>query len=163
MFNKLKQYNSLLELDGMGVRERRESLNGIFQRDFIDTTPSFRAKTVRPTPKEGKEVMDVLLHHLTTCTESKDESSREYDRDRAIRIHWVCHHIYERSADKLDVFSVREKKAIRTYLWDKTERYVVILEPKDDNTYYLITAYYLSGGNWFKIESKSRRRLPEVY
>lgn len=163
MFNKLKKYNGLLELDGLNVGDRNKSLSGIFQRDFIDSTPCFRTKTVRPTPKEGKDTMDVLLHHLTTCTTNRDKSSREYDRDRAIRVHWVRHHICENSPDKLDVFSIREKTGVRTYLWDKNERYVVILEPKDNDTYYLLTAYYVSRANWYKIENKSRRRLPEVY
>ncbi len=163
MFNKLKIYNQLLELDALTVRERNKSLYGIFQRDFINSTPYFRAKLVRPTPREGEDTMKTLLHHLTTCTTNKDESSREYDRERSIRVHWIKHHICENSPGIRDIFSVKEKNGIRTYIYDKNERYVIILEPKGNDSYYLITAYYLSGANIYKIENKARRRLDVVY
>lgn len=163
MFNKLKKYDELLELDHLNTKERKDSLQRIFQRDFLDINIHFKRKLVRPTPKEGKATMDTLFHHLTTCSINNKENTREYDRDRSLRIHWIKHHIHENTPGILDIFSVKEKKTIRTYIYDKTKRYVIILEPKNSTTYYLITAYYISRANYFKIESKSKRRLAEIY
>ena len=43
-------------------------------------------------------------------------------------------------------FSVKEPEGIRTYIYDKNEKYVIVLEPKHKNTiYYLLTAYHLRG------------------
>lgn len=164
MFNKLKKYNQLLELDDLTPIKRKESLTGIFKRDFIDNPISFRQKNVEPTPKDGEDTMNVLFEHLTTKTENKDEAHREYDRDRSIRIHWVKHHIIEKSPEKIEVFSTQDKNGIRTYIFDREESYVVILEPRRNGTsYYLITAYYLKGNNCKKIENKIKRRLSDVY
>lgn len=44
------------------------------------------------------------------------------------------------------VFSVKEPEGIRTYIYDKDEKYVIILEPLRNGTqYYLLTTYYLTG------------------
>ncbi|MCI6212924.1 hypothetical protein [Bacteroides heparinolyticus] len=164
MFNKLKVYNQLLELDDLTPAKRNESLTGVFKRDFVDSSVSFRGKTVEPTPKDGEDTMSILLRHLTTKTENKDESHREYDRDRSIRIHWVKHHISEKTPDKIEVFSTQDRGGIRTYIFDRDESYVVILEPRrDGGSYYLITAYYLKGNNCRKIENKLKRKLSCIY
>ncbi len=43
-------------------------------------------------------------------------------------------------------FSVKEPDGVRTYIYDKDEKYVIVLEPKHNNTiYYLLTAYHLRG------------------
>lgn len=162
-FNLTKRYNSLLELDGLNTVARRKSLEGIFNRDFIHSSVLFRGRTVEPTPKDGKDKLEILFEHLTTKTENKDTNHREYDRDRSMRIHWVKHHIMELRREVLDIFSVNDKGCIRTYIYDEKEKYVIILEPKSNDHYYLITAYYLQGGNAIKIERKGRRRLPKIY
>jgi len=164
MFNLLKQYNQLLELDSLSVQERQKSLERIFKRDFIDGRLKFKNKIVVPTPEMGKDTMEVLFNHLTRKTENHDNKHREYDRDRSMRIHWIKFHVYENAPEKLTIFSVNDSKAVRTYLYDKDEHYVIILEPrKNKNEYYLITAYYLTGGNKNKIEGKLRRKLDRIY
>lgn len=164
MFNKLKTYNQLLELDDLTPAKRNESLTGVFKRDFVDSSVFFRGKSVEPTPKNGEDTMSILLRHLTTKTENKDESHREYDRDRSIRIHWIKYHISEKSPAKVEIFSAQDKSGIRTYIFDRDESYVVILEPRRNGTsYYLITAYYLTGNNCRKIENKIKKKLPNIY
>ena len=88
---------------------------------------------------------------------------RIYDRNRAVRLHWIKYHLEERQPEHLQVFSVKDKVAIRTYLYDVQESYVIVLEPRGDNRYYLLTAYYLLGRNRYKIEHKLKRRLAKVY
>ena len=76
---------------------------------------------------------------------------------------WIKYHLEERQPEHLQVFSVKDKVAIRTYLYDVQESYVIVLEPRGDNRYYLLTAYYLLGRNRYKIEHKLKRRLAKVY
>lgn len=43
-------------------------------------------------------------------------------------------------------FSVEEPDGIRTYIWDKDEDYVIVLEPlRNKDEYYLLTAITLRG------------------
>lgn len=160
----MKAYSQTLEVDFMRVGDREVSLRGIFERDFIASSNSYRGKMIIPTPKDGIPTMDVLFLHLTRKTESPDASKRIYDRDRAIRIHWIKHHICKcDDVDYIDVFSVRDKNAIRTYIFNETQSYVVILEPRGAETYYLLTAYYLQGANTKKILQKRKRKLDIVH
>ena len=44
------------------------------------------------------------------------------------------------------VFSVEETDGKRTYIWDKDEDYIIVLEPlRNKDEYYLLTAYYMEG------------------
>lgn len=161
-FNLIKKYNSLLELDALNESQRKSSLHSIFKRDFIDSSNYFRKKLVLPTPKEGQETMEVLFHHLTTKDDFQ-EGNRYYDRDRARRVHWIRHHIQEKTVNAIKVFSVKDKSEIRTYIFDEQESYVIILAPKGNDRYYLLTAYYLEGANKEKIQKKINRKLPDIY
>jgi len=61
------------------------------------------------------------------------------------------------------IFSCKEPQGIRTYIYDKAEKYVVILEPyRNKDEYYLLTAYHLTGRNNKKIENKYKRKLNDV-
>ena len=140
--NLIKTYNSLLELDAFDEEERNASLMGIFKRDFVDSGNYFRQKKVLPTLSQGKNTLSIFFNHLVTM-EDRLHRERIYDRNR--------------------VFSVKDKVAIRTYLYDVQESYVIVLEPRGDNRYYLLTAYYLLGRNRYKIEHKLKRRLAKVY
>lgn len=63
-------------------------------------------------------------------------------------------------------FSVREPAGVRTYIYDKNEKYVVILEPlRRVDEYYLLTAYHLTGkdAKRNKILKKYKRKLDELY
>lgn len=161
-FNLMKKYNHLLEIDAMTERARKHSLSGIFKRDFIDHANQFRNKNVHPTSQEGMDTMEILFNHLTTKTEN-EEKHREFDRERSIRIHWIKHHLSEKTPEAITVFSVNDKHSIRTYIYDSDESYVIILEPQKNDFYYLLTAYYIEGKNKKKIENKIKRKLPEIY
>lgn len=163
-FNKLKKYSETLDVDYMRELDREISLKGVFERDFISSGNSYRGRNIIPTPQDGKTAMEVLFLHLTRKTESPDTRNRIYDRDRAIRIHWIKHHFCNcDAADYIEVFSVRDRDGIRTYIFNEGESYVIILEPRGDSTYFLITAYYLQGANTKKIQNKKRRKLNEIH
>ena len=76
--------------------------------------------------------------------EDRLHRERIYDRNRAVRLHWIKYHLEERQPEHLQVFSVKDKVAIRTYLYDVQESYVL-------------------GRNRYKIEHKLKRRLAKVY
>lgn len=164
-FNLIKVYNQLLEIGSFNETQRKKSLMGIFNRD-VKNNPNFkfRTKQINPTPKDGEFPLDTLFKHLTTVIVDRKTRKREFERERSIRLHWIKHHINEKKKDEMLVFSTKEKDGVRTYIYDKKEFYVIILEPyRNGLEYYLLTAYHLRGKNRYKIENKYKRRLNEVY
>lgn len=167
MFNKLKVYNQLLDLEALSEPDRKKSLMGIFDRD-IATNPcfQFRKKDIKPTPKDGKIEMNTLYTHLTTVIVDKKTSARDFDIHRSKRLHWVKYHIEEQKKVNMLVFSVKEPDGIRTYIYDKDEKYVIVLEPRaKNNDYFLLTAFYVRGkdAERNKYEKKFCRKLDRVY
>lgn len=164
--NLLKQYNQLLELDGLSESQRKDSLRGVFNRDIVRNADfSFRKKRINPTPAEGQDSIDRLFTHLTTIIVDKSTRHREYDRDRCVRLHWIRYHIEGRKKDEMLVFSVDEPEGQRTYIYDKMEAYVIVLEPlRHKDEYYLLSAYHVEGKDKArnKIIKKYGRRLPDT-
>ena len=164
--NLTKIYNALLDILGMGEKERNTSLRLVFKRDFEDSTATFRGKASHPTPREDGEIpMDTLFRHLTTEMVDTKTRERYFEMKRSERLHWVRYHLDEKKKDNMMLFSVQEPEGLRTYYYDKDEKYVVVLEPRrDGESYYLLTAYYIRGkdAKRDKMEKKYKRRLKEV-
>jgi len=161
--NLIKKYPDLLELIHLTHSERLTSLNRIFQRDIAE-----------PIKKEdGEPAMETLFHHLTTRIEDTEEGRREkrrlFEMDRSQRLHWILHHLEEKTPENIIVFShedrVRRRDVIRTYIYDKVYGYVIILEPqRSGRDYYLLTAYYLNEKRGKKqIKQKLKNKLPAIY
>ena len=166
-FNKLMIYNQLLNIVGMGERERSDSLKGIFKRDFEEQIPIFCDKNIHPTPKEdGAIPMETLFRHLTTEMIDKVTRERVFEIDRSMRLHWVRYHLDQRKSDNMLLFSVKEPEGIRTYYYDADEKYVIVLEPlRCGDAYYLLSAYYIKGkdAQRNKIEKKYKRKLDKLH
>lgn len=168
------KYPRLLDVGQYNEYERKESLMRIFKRDIEENINfQFRKKAIRPTKKEGEAPMQTLYRHLTT-KEDKDEKgkklgTRTFEMARSIRLHWIKVHVDENTKSEIEVFSYEDriegKDVIRTYIYDKTNEYVVILEPQRNKLdYYLLTAYYLNEpGGKKQIEKKLKRKLDEVH
>lgn len=165
--NLLKTYNDLLDFGAYNDYQRRQSLQGVFDRDFTNNPNlSFKDKPIQPTPKNGEIPMATLFSHLTTVVTDKATRQRTFDIVRSKRLHWVRFHIDNNKADDMLHFSVREPAGVRTYIYDKNEKYVVILEPlRRVDEYYLLTAYHLTGkdAKRNKILKKYKRKLDELY
>ena len=165
--NLLKVYNSLLELAALSEPQRTKSLRGVFRRD-IEENPNFKfqAKQIKPTTADGEDSMDRLFRHLTTRITDKATQHREFEMARSMRLHWIRHHVEERKRDNMYIFSLNEpRNGIRTYIYDKDENYVIVLEPlRNGMEYYLLTAYYLEGKDAArdKMMRKYKRRLPNI-
>ena len=163
--NLLKTYNQLLELNCLTEHQRILSLKGVFNRDFVNNPDfSFRKKKLNPTPAEGEDTMERFFRHLTTVITDKATRQREYDPSRSVRLQWVRYHLEERKKDNMAVLSVEEPVGKRTYIWDKYEDYIIVLEPlRNKEEYYLLTAYYMEGKEKArnKMAKKWKRRIKE--
>ena len=166
--NLLKKYNELLDIAAMNESQRKKSLKGVFDRDIMNNCNfKFRHKQINPTSAEGIDSMERLFSHLTTVITEKSTRKREFDMARAIRLHWIRHHIEERKRDNMYIFSIQEPYGIRTYIYDLDEKYVIVLEPIRDlkkNEYVLLTAYYERGkdSERGKIMKKYEKRLHDL-
>lgn len=154
--NQTKIYNQLLELLYNSERENLNSIRKVYDRDFCnDSVNKFKHYQVIPTPAEGVDVMDRQFKHLTTVITDEKTRKREFESDRAIRIHWIKHHLEGKC--EIVAFKVEDEK--RVYLLDKSEKYVIVLEPQRNNEIlYLLTAYRLQSSNYKKIMNKYDKR-----
>ena len=174
--NQTKKYPELLDILSLSEKERTLSLQMIFKRD-IEENPNlnFRSKKIRPIKGEEPE-MQLLFRHLTTEEiEVNEEGStyckRVFEKERSQRLHWIRYHLEEHKKDNIEIFSVKtrdQKKRqdiIRTYIYDKEQKYVIVLEPQRNlHDYYLLTAYYLNKDYGEEsINKKLKHKLPNVY
>ena len=73
------------------------------------------------------------------------------------------HHVRELTPDNLDVFTIEERdgkkrKVKKTYIYDKVEKYVIVLEQQRNNGFYLLTAYHLNKEYGLKALEKKMKR-----
>jgi hypothetical protein len=152
--NLTKKYPDLLDLM-MSEAENLESLRGVFRRDIEGNTNFlFRGVCIYPLKREGQFDMEVLFDHLTRRGEDTVDGTcnykhRVFEKERSERLHWIRHHIEEKSPNCIHVFTLEErtgkgKNVIKTYIYDSGQKYVIILEHQRKGGYYLLTAYYLS-------------------
>ena len=173
--NQTKKYPELLDILSLSEKERTLSLQMIFKRD-IEENPdlNFRSKKIRPIKGEEPE-MQLLFRHLTTEEiEVNEEGStyckRVFEKERSQRLHWVRYHLEEHKKDNIEIFSVKtrdQKKRqdiIRTYIYDKEQKYVIVLDPhRSKRDYYLLTAYHLNKGYGEKqLLKKLKNKLPDI-
>ena len=86
-------------------------------------------------------------------------------------MHWIRYFLEERKKENVEVFSVEERdqkkrqNITRTYIYDKEQKYVIVLEPqRNQRDYYLLTAYHLNKDYGEKsINKKLKYKLPDVY
>ena len=164
--NLLKKYNSHLDLAGLTEAQRKQSLLGVFNKDIANNNSfKFLNKQITPTPLDGVIKMETLFNHLITVIVDKETRKREFDIHRSLRLHWVKFHIDQMKKENMLHFTVKEPEGFRTYIYDKDEKYVIVLEPLRNKTeYYLLSAYHLTGkdNKRDKIEKKYKRKLNEV-
>ena len=84
---------------------------------------------------------------------------------------WIRYHLQKQKKDNIEIFSVKtrdQKKRqdiIRTYIYDKEQKYVIVLEPqRNQRDYYLLTAYHLNKDYGEKsFNKKLKYKLPDIY
>lgn len=173
--NIIKKYSELLDIVGLSESERYHDLLSIFKRDIEDNPNfSFRNWRIYPIKAQGEADMGRLFKHLTceeVIIENEDGTKypkRVFELARSQRFHWINHHIKESTPNNLDIFTVedrdsKKRKVKKTYIYDKVEEYVIVLEQQRTNAFYLLTAYQLNKEYGKKaLMKKMRRRLPTV-
>lgn len=152
--NLTKSYNHLLEFLYVNHHQNIQSFRAVFNRDLGTSIPViWRSLPVLPTPADGEDVMDRQFRHLTTVITDEQTRKREFEGERTVRIHWIRHHLEERTPQHLLIFKVIHEN--RIYILDKVEKYVVVMEPlRKTNAFYLLTAYKLLPANFKKIMKK---------
>ncbi len=158
-FNLSKAYADLLDIGYLPEQARRKSLRGIFDRDFQQgQTLSMRGKPVYPLPHAAPVDLDPVFWHLISCTVPGDKTKRDYESERACRLHWVKPHLEETVPDPLLVFETDEGGEDRLYILNKKEKYLVVLNPlRKVEGYYLLTAYHLGDDSLRKMMRKYER------
>lgn len=173
-FNLLKKFAALLDIGSMAEKQRNTSLMGVFKRDIEENQNfNFQNKVIRPIKKDGQDSMQILFNHLTTRlgvdSNGKKLTGRVFEMARSERLHWLKHHVEEAGAENVEVFSCEERidgrNTIRTYIYNRKEDYVIILEPqKSGRDYFLLTAYCLNEpGGKKQIEKKLKKKLPDIH
>lgn len=176
-FNLIKKYPELLEIIHLGPEQRMASLKGIFKRDIEENADfKFRDTQIYPTKTDGIADMEREFMHLTTeRVEETDEYGNTIKRNvfepnRSRRLHWINHHIHEVTPENIVVFSISERDqerrqdVIKTYIYDKEEKYIIVLECHRGKGYYLLTAYHLDRPYSEKqIAKKMKHALPEIH
>ena len=125
-----------------------DTLYKIFQDDFIVSYPFFKGGRVkvRQYPREyGKE--EAFFH--TTCKDYIGEGERVPDFRRCERIRWIrafienydCDSSKCEDCDGVKVWKEPYKTRTRVHLLLEEERYMVVLE-KRDQYYLLITSFF---------------------
>lgn len=174
--NLIKKYPELLEILHMAPAERQSSLRRIFNRDIQDNLDfTFRGVQIYPIKTDGIADMDREFMHLTTeRVEEEDEDGNTvnknvFEPERSKRLHWINHHVHERTPDSIVIFSVTERDQIKrqnvtkTYIFDEIEKYIIVLECQRGRGYYLLTAYHMDRSYSLKqIQKKMKHALPEV-
>lgn len=175
--NLKKKYPDLLDFVGLDEKSIKASLLLIFKRDIEDNTDfKLRGTRIYPIKSEGAIDMERTFLHLTTCeVETFDENGnkhpnkRVFDTDRSIRLHWINHHVKEKTPQNIEIFSVIERDqnkredVAKTYIYDKVEKYVIIFECQRNKGYYLLSAYHLNK-QWAEkaIKKKMKKKLPNI-
>jgi len=113
--------------------------------------------------------MDVLFSHLTTCEviDENGENHRLFEHERSIRLHWIKSHTDEIIQDsKIVVFTITErdtkkrKDVVKTYIYNRKQKYVVVLEHQRSDAYYLLTAFHLNRNYAVKqMEKRAKKAL----
>ncbi len=170
-FNLLKKYPKLLDLASYSVQDRTDCLRKIYKRDIECYDLFFRSSRIYPTKSENDEsTFDTHFTHLTT--KEFDEISengekvrkRSFDMLRSQRLHWVKTHIEETTGESDILVFSNDYPAVRTYIWNKKENYVVILEPqRKPGNYYLLTTFYINEKKTMnQLKSKFKNRLSDI-
>lgn len=172
--NLLKKYPDLLDVVSLTGGALKASLHRIFNRDIVENPSfSFRGKRIYPIKSDGELDLQREFMHLTTHVEIDDNGNerRFFDRFRSERLHWIRPHAEEAVSDsKIEVFSVEERDfrkrqtIVRTYVYNITRKYVVVLEPyRNETAYYLLTAYYLDKTYGEKqMQKRLKQKLNEI-
>ncbi len=126
-----------------------EFLYAIFRADFIENYPSFEGKKVKIRFHPIENNKEEAFYHIT-CQDYLKDGERNPDFRRCERIHWVrafienysCDPLKCNNCDGIKLWEKTYKGKKRIHLLLEEERYIVVIERREDY-FLLITAFYL--------------------
>jgi len=129
--------------------EYEDVLYNEFKKDFIDSHPYYNNSLVRIKKYPLHDDKEEAFFHLTR-KDCKEIGDRVPDFRRCERIRWIkafienydCNGYICENCDGIKVWSEPYKNRQRIHFFFEEERYLVVIE-KRDQYYLLITAFYL--------------------
>ena len=132
--------------------EHLNAIYQIFKDDFFFNKVSVDDKEVkvnsqprRRHPFRGK--METFVHVITRESKYRGKGHREFERERANRIHWIKPILNQQDAFAIKVFSKEHSnKQMQTFFWYEDKDFVVLLREIQPD-FLLITAYCVDKQN----------------
>lgn len=131
--------------------EQLYRMYGIYLEDFVHSELFFEGKKVTVntsivrSKREGCFVKKQKSFDHIVTRENKYSGKRQYDKDRANKIHWVRVIIENYMHPLIKMFEKVDKKGHRNILlWYEDKSYVVILREKQPDL-FLVTGYCVDG------------------
>lgn len=131
-----------------------------YRKDFWESSPDFKGKVVKVRRMPIIDGYEESFVHFT-CKSYENIQEREPDLRRCERLHWIrpvienylCKNSCREDCDGIKFWEEPFNNKMRIHLLFEAERYIVILE-KRENYYLLITAYYLEYDHSLKKQLK---------
>lgn len=150
----------LLDLNG-DTTETLEMLYDVFSYSFVTRTINHEDAVVLYDSRklDGPASKEEAFWHLVS-RDTYSPSGRTINFRRAERLSWARPLIVN-SYPEVTIFDFDHtgKKGIRRYIWSKDGRYVIVLAHRKNETYFLITAYYVDKSGEIDLERRLRMAL----
>jgi hypothetical protein len=137
------------------------ALHSIFVADFKVIGASFCGLPIvwNTAPSKGRPYEEGFVHLVTS--DGPPLMRREFDPSRAARIRWCKATMSNCQCPSILQWRyVEGSGAIRTYIWCRDAKYLVVLEHKPrEGSYYLVTAFHAEGSSTdIKLRRKYEKR-----
>lgn len=133
--------------------EQLYKMYGIFLNDFIKTTIRIDGKILKVNTNKSKHPICkgkmVAFEHILT-RDNKYKSKRDFDRERANKIHWIRPIIENYTDPRIKFFTkINDKGFNQLYFWYQEKGFIVIVREINPNL-LLITAFSVDKLNQHK-------------
>jgi hypothetical protein len=131
---------------GEPTPEQIYKMYGIFLNDFVKNTLKVGGKTVKYNNNPSRHPLfrgkpDTFVHVVTR--ESKIRDKREFDPQRANRIHWIRPILESTNDERIWYFErPNESNQNQQYYWYESQNFLVILKPIEPDV-LLVTSFYV--------------------
>lgn len=126
--------------------EQIYKMYGIFLRDFEETPLYVNGKLVKYNRNPSKSPMfrgkaESFVHVVTR--ESKIKERRDFDHQRANRIHWIRPILENRGSNEIWYFErINDRNQMQYYYWYESQNFLVILRTIEPDV-LLVTSFYV--------------------
>lgn len=144
-----------LEIDP--TAEQLKEMLDCFMDDFVNNPFQIKGCDVKVIirqswHKDFKGMPETFVHLITR--ESKYKERREFDRERANRIHWVKEVLINHTSARIKYFEYADNKGIvKQHYWLQEKNFMVVLKPVQLNL-LVVTAFCID--NYEKVKYRKR-------